>query len=155
MYCKISKVRQHFIKDYPVQLHFVEILRRRCWMGKHWEQGAFCTGPVDVWVWSPVPPGARTVTVTDQLGLPSYTSPQGQADSGLLPGSTRNKIKSLTIKLLWYLDQEYLKYNRLFQSEFEVQFSFFKYMYMYIYMYFNIDIMNYQISFFQTIQQNK
>lgn len=95
------------------------------------------------------------MTVTDQLGLPSYTSPQGQADSGLLPGSTRNKIKSLTIKLLWYLDQEYLKYNRLFQSEFEVQFSFFKYMYMYIYMYFNIDIMNYQISFFQTIQQNK
>lgn len=68
-------------------------------MGKHWEQGAFCTGPVDEWVWSPALPGAQKATGTDPLGLPSYTSPRGQADSGLLPGSTKNKIKSVTLKL--------------------------------------------------------
>lgn len=96
---KLQWWKQHFWKVYLVQLHFVEILHRRYWMGKHWEQGAFCTGPVDVWVWSPALPGAQKATGTDPLGLPSYTSLQGQADSGLLPGSTKNKIKSVTLKL--------------------------------------------------------
>lgn len=96
---KLQWWKQHFWKVYLVQLHFVEILHRRYWMGKHWEQGAFCTGPVDVWVWSPALPGAQTATGTDPLWLPSYTSPRGQADSGLLPGSTKNKIKSVTLKL--------------------------------------------------------
>lgn len=49
-WAKTSMVKTTFLKVYPVQLHFVEILRRRYWMGKHSEQGAFCTGPVDVWV---------------------------------------------------------------------------------------------------------
>lgn len=96
---KLQWWKQHFWKVYLVQLHFVEILHRRYWMGKHWEQGAFCTGPVDVWVWSQALPGAQKATGTDPLGLPSYTSLRGQADSGLLPGSTKNKIKSVTLKL--------------------------------------------------------
>lgn len=96
---KLQWWKQHFWKVYLVQLHFVEILHRRYWMGKHWEQDAFCTGPVDVWVWSPALPGAQKATGTDPLGLPSYTSLRGQADSGLLPGSTKNKIKSVTLKL--------------------------------------------------------